>query len=86
MDFIFSYLLLGGLALLAFVGFWGFVIYLGIKFFRSDNGMSNEQKIGVVTGLMRARSGMGGSSELGPNATEARGTLINAGIDPDKPY
>ncbi len=55
-DFLLSYLVLSAIALLAFLGFWGVVIYLVIGFFQEKPGISTKQKLGMISAGKQSNS------------------------------
>jgi hypothetical protein len=71
--FIGAYLLMLVVGAIGFVVFWGAVIFFAVKFFQSNNGLTSEQKLGVIGLLMRMFSGGGGSSEPGPVTAQVEG-------------
>lgn len=80
-DFLGMYLWVLALSAIGFILFWGAVIYLVIKFFKSDSGLSTEQKLGVLTRLSSLYGSGRASSEPGPVETEVRGMAAREGID-----
>jgi hypothetical protein len=83
-DFIATYLVMLAVGSIMFVLFWGAVIFFVVKFFRSNNGMTTQQKLEIASRVMGAYSGRGGAGEPGPNESAARSTLIENGIDPNR--
>jgi hypothetical protein len=81
--FLFVYLLMLVVGALSFVAFWGAVIYLGIKLFRSNN-LSNEQKLKIASGVLGAYSGRSGPYEPGPRDAEVRSMAASEGINLDR--
>ena len=59
--------------------FWGAVIYIIVRIFRSS-GLTGDQKVGIAAGLLRLFSrGGGGSTDL--MDTRAGGMAAGEGID-----
>jgi hypothetical protein len=83
-EFISLYLFILVVGAIGFVLFWGTVIFFVVRFFKSNNGLTRQQKLAVASSVMGVYSGRGGPYEPGPKETEARSTLAEAGIDPDR--
>lgn len=75
-------LLIGAGALLTIL-FWVAVIYFVVRLL-SGSGMSSNQKIGLISGLMNSYTRYGGSSEPGPVESSMRHTAASHGIDLDR--
>ena len=80
-DFLGMYIWVLVISAIGFVLFWGVVIYLVVKFLKSDSGLSTEQKLGVLTKLTQAYGSSRGSSEPGPVESSVRGMAASEGID-----
>lgn len=66
-------------AILGLVLFWGVVIYFIVKLFRSNSGLSTQQKIDLVSKGLRAYSGRGSSGDL--MDTKVGSVAASEGID-----
>ena len=83
-NFIETYLIFFAIGLIIFVTFWGFVIFIVVRFLAGDSGMPTSNKLIIIGNLMKIFGGRGGGSDIGPNESTARGILTSEGIDPDR--
>ncbi len=83
-SFISTYLFLLIIVVVSLLLFWGGVIYFMVRIWRSNSGLSDQQKLGILTKVTQALSGRRPSSEPGPNETTVRGWASREGIDLDK--
>jgi hypothetical protein len=76
------YAIIVGISIIGVFLFWGAVIYIIVKILRSNSGLTGEQKVGLVAGLLQLFSrGSGGSTDL--MDTRAGNMAAGAGIDLD---
>jgi len=79
-DFITTYFFVLIFVVIGLVVFWGGVIYLVVKFLKSDSGLTKAQKYDLLAKGMQAYSGRGpGSSD--PMDSKAGSMAASAGID-----
>ena len=82
-NFVETYLIFLAIGLVIFVTFWGFVIFIVVRFLAGDSGMATSNKLTIIGNLMKIFGGQSGGSDIGPNESAARGILTSEGIDPD---
>jgi hypothetical protein len=74
------FIILIAVAVIGVFLFWGTVIYIIVRIFRSDTGLTGAQKVGLAAGLLQLFSRRGsGSTDL--MDTEAGNMAAGAGID-----
>ena len=78
-DFLTTYVIFLVIVVIWFVLFWGVVIYFIVRFFKSDSGLSTQQKMDIVAKGMQAASGRGSSGDL--MDSNAGSVAAGAGID-----
>lgn len=74
------FIILIAVAVIGVFLFWGTVIYIIVRIFRSDTGLTGAQKVGLAAGLLQLFSRRGsGSTDL--MDTQAGNMAAGAGID-----
>lgn len=81
-DFIFLYIVLAIVGVVGFFLFWGAVIYIIVRIFRSNSGLTGMHKAGLAAGLLQLISrGGGGGGSTDPMDSRAGSIAAGEGID-----